>query len=84
MIVDDESKELICSCSLGIKPKFPWIPEAQGVLKTKAKKPCNTGCNRARAWLMHDGIAYCCPGNKQPTVAKAGIGRDYTVQCSCP
>jgi len=76
-------EELVCSCSLGKTPPFRWMPEPMGVLRTPISTPCNTVCNDASAWLMHDNIAYCCPENKKPTVNRKLSGLDYTTQCSC-
>lgn len=43
---------------------------------------CSTGCQHADAWMLVMDVAYCCPGNRKPTVNPTGVS-NLVVQCTC-
>mmetsp|Transcript_61968 Transcript_61968/g.157593 ORF Transcript_61968/g.157593 Transcript_61968/m.157593 type:complete len:264 (+) Transcript_61968:109-900(+) len=84
-VLTTSGKELTCSCPMPDKPKPRWVKETlKSNLTTSSNEPCDTGCSKAKGYLMMDGIAYCCPKNTKPSLKKTGSRNgDYLVRCFC-
>jgi len=85
--VEKDGLELTCSCPLPGKPTGPISiikKHFKSVLTISSLEPCDTGCSSAKGFLRVEGIAYCCPSNKKPTVEKqkSFLG-DYKIKCGC-